>query len=87
MVCAGRETCLPYRGRFVVSDPCTSTERSGLIVYLFCQGGRFTALEVAQRLGITVQASRKLLCGLARVIPIYREDTGVWLLLVDERNP
>ena len=66
-----------------MSDPCTPYERAALLTWLFCQGGTFTALQVACRLNLSISQAQRLLITLARVIPIYR-DCGKWQLLTDK---
>ena len=67
-----------------MSDPCTPYERAALLTWLFCAGGRYTALEVACRTGLQVRQAQYLLLSLTRVIPIYRANDGKWQLLTDE---
>ncbi len=67
-------------------DPCTAYERAAYITYLLCQGGAYTAAEVAYRTGLQVRQAQYLLLDISRMVPIYRETDGKWQLLTDKTH-
>lgn len=64
-------------------DPCTPGERAILLGWLFGRGKVVTAHEVAAILGIKDRRARSLLCEASRMIPIYRDDDGLWRVCQD----
>ena len=59
-------------------DPVTPVERTALLVWLLANGRTMTAPQVATLLSIGNRRARSLLCELSRVVPIYRDDNGLW---------
>jgi hypothetical protein len=59
-------------------DPCTPGERAVLLGWLFALGKIMTARDVADLLGIKDRRARSLLNEASRIIPIYRDDDGLW---------
>lgn len=62
-----------------------TTERVALAVYLLGQGTGLTARELAERLGVTCNATHKLLSKASRAVPLV-SDGGKWTLLRGEND-
>lgn len=62
-------------------DVLGATERAGLFTYLLCNGGAYSAQQASVRLGIAPDGASKMLHRLARVIPIRRDDGGLWRIV------
>ena len=67
--------------------PDTTTGRVALMCWLFANGGKYSSIQVACRLGISIQSTRRLLLEMSTWFPIYRDDFGNWLLLTDKGSP
>lgn len=62
-----------------MDDPeLTPTERAAVVTWWFAHGDGMTAADVARLTGLSVHGARAMLARLARKIPIYRTDAGVW---------
>lgn len=59
-------------------EPETSLERQAVIVWYLAHGMALSTREAAILMGVSDQRARKLLCDLARVLPLYRDDDWVW---------
>lgn len=55
------------------------TERASLVTSWLRDGQQLSTNEIAQRTGISRYSAWKMLHRLARVVPIYRTQQGLWM--------
>ena len=56
----------------------TAQEKAALITWHLAHGEEITTTEVAHMAGLTWAGAWFLMERLSRVLPIYRDDRGVW---------
>lgn len=69
-----------------LKDGMNSQERSALVTWLLCHGGRYSDAEIAALCGMGGRNSAYyLMSNLARVLPVWRnEEDGRWELVGDD---
>jgi hypothetical protein len=60
----------------------TAQEKAALVTWHLAHGEELTTAEIALMAGLTFQGAWFLMIRLARVLPIYRNDAGVWAVCV-----
>ena len=61
-------------------EPDTVTERVGLVVWHLAHGEAMQTRNVAALTGLTMPGAWYLMTRLARVIPIYQDEQGFWVV-------
>lgn len=56
----------------------TVSERIAMITWRLCAGGRISAPAAARYLECSQRNAQKILLAISRVIPIYRDEDGIW---------
>lgn len=63
-----------------MSDDYTAQERAALITWHLAHGERITTAEIASLTGLTWAGAWFLMRRLSRVLPIYQDDQGGWVV-------
>ena len=61
-----------------MSEPDTTTERVALVAWHLAHGDGMTTANVAELTKLTSEGARLLMLRISRVLPIYRDEYGVW---------
>jgi hypothetical protein len=61
-------------------EPDTITERAALITWHLAHGEMLQTRDVAEMTGMTMAGAWILMIRLSRVLPIYQDDCGRWLV-------
>jgi len=70
------------------ADPLTPTEAAGLVAWRLAHGARLRTRDVQEMCGLLAYNSAyHLMCRLARVIPIARDDAGFWCAFSQPHSP
>lgn len=62
----------------------TPTERAAKLTHLLASGERLTTEQAAEAVGVSVRSAERTLFLMSRVVPIYQDDDGSWLLISSE---
>ena len=60
--------------------PDTITERAALIVWHLAHGEVMQTRDVADMTGLEMNSAWALMTRLSRVLPIYQDDRGFWIV-------
>jgi predicted DNA-binding transcriptional regulator YafY len=58
----------------------TPTERAAQVTYWLANGKRLTTADVAESLQISQRTAQRLFTSVSRVLPVYRDDSGYWMI-------
>ena len=61
-------------------EPDTITERAALVTWHLCHGEAMQTRQIAEITGLGMAGAWVLMQRLSRVIPIYQDDRGFWLV-------
>ena len=65
----------------------TPQEKAALITWHLAQGEGMRTVDVAVLVGIARQNAWALMCRLSRVIPIYQDPDGFWVVCYAQEVP
>ncbi|MCU0503514.1 MAG: hypothetical protein MUC51_17480 [Anaerolineae bacterium] len=64
-----------------LDPPDTATERAALVTWWLAGGLMLSTADAGLLLGLTHDSAYRLLCRLSRVLPIYQDGNGYWMVL------
>lgn len=64
----------------------TPMERAAKLTYLLTTGRKITTDEAAELTGITPRSAERTLCLISRIVPIYQDEEGNWMMVEESRG-